>query len=173
VYWVRFSATGHQAAWHLQIKMSKHELLFKHFRVWAQLCRRICVLFCGTRWNSILWLWSYIIAVALHAVKLWRDFGGIKLKVKQLHYRPWQALRVPGGWGSQILKQSTHEGGKVVSPTHRPHFPQDVSPEGLRQWKLPVAPSGIDPSTFRFVAQCLNQLRHRVPQIGCIATRNF
>jgi len=52
--------------------------------------------------------------------------------VKQ--YQTGQALRVPGVWGSQISRQSAHEGGKDVSPTHRP------------------------------VAQCLNQLRHRVPQ---------
>jgi hypothetical protein len=96
-----------------------------------------------------------------------------KVQVKQFHYRPWEALRVPGDWGTQILIQSAHEGGKGVSPTQRPPLlPRKYSwysfvrgwvdpraivrPEGLCQRKIPVTPSGIYPATSQFKAQCLN-----------------
>jgi hypothetical protein len=85
------------------------------------------------------------------------------LEVKQSHYKPGQALRVAGGWGSQIWSQSAHGGGKVVSRTHRPPLlisvrcwvnPRAiVRPEGLCQWKIPLTPLEIEPASFRLVAQ--------------------
>jgi hypothetical protein len=45
------------------------------------------------------------------------------INAKQSHFLPGEAVRVLGGWGSQILRQSLHEGGKVFSPTHRPPLP--------------------------------------------------
>ena len=70
----------------------------------------------------------------------------------------------------QISKQSAHEGGTFVRPTHRTllppvdipgtHFCQCVcQPQGHSQWKTPT-PSGIEVAYFWLVQQSLNQLRH-------------
>jgi len=54
-------------------------------------------------------------------------YGNVKGKVKQRHYRPGQAQRVQGGWVFQIMTVA-HEGGKVVSLTHRPPLPPGNNP---------------------------------------------
>jgi len=77
----------------------------------------------------ILVFWSY---PTIFNKKLWSEASGVQFVhsnqctvldlciVKEFHYRSWQALSVPRVWGSQISRQSTHEGGKVISPMHRP-----------------------------------------------------
>ena len=59
----------------------------------------------------------------LNIVYTTRTYCWHKCKGKQSHHRPGQALGFPGGWDSHISRQSVHDGGKVVSPTHRPPLP--------------------------------------------------
>ena len=77
-----------------------------------------------------------------------------------------QSHRVPGGCSSQMSRQSAHESGKVVSPAHLPpSTPRTiVQPERLCQWKIPIIPSKITPTTFQLIAQCLNQHTYSMVQ---------
>ena len=79
--------------------------------------------FCNRCSYSILICWGSgtlaEINIAFHKAKS-------KIKVKKVKlslHRPGQALRFPGGWGSHISRQSANEGGKFVSPAHRPPLP--------------------------------------------------
>ena len=78
-----------------------------------------------------------------------------------------------GPEGSRKLRFSYYitaaqDGGKVVSLTHRPPLPPGNIPGTHFCYRLSrpraiVTPSGIEPATFRFVAQHLNHCATAVP----------
>ena len=81
-----------------------------------------------------------------------------------------------------ISRQSAHEGAKVVSPPHPPpprdtHFCFRLSRtqgQRLSQWKIPITPPGIEPATFRFSGQYVEQLRHQVtPRVSQIQDKSY
>ena len=55
----------------------------------------------------------------------------MKVKVKQSLYKTGQALSIAESWGTQIARQSAHEGGKFVRPMHCPPVPPPPPPENI------------------------------------------
>jgi len=97
------------------------------------------------------------------------EMDKVKVKVNESRNRPGLAQRVPGGLGSQISWHSAHEGGEVVSLTHRPPLPPGmilmliftrswVDPRAMvwSEGNTSMSPQGIDSGTVRIVAQRLN-----------------
>jgi hypothetical protein len=93
--------------------------------------------------------------------------------VKQSHYRPRVVLRDPGGWGSQNFKTVGTWRWLGCQPYAPAAFtPQEITlvliyvsgwvdPSGRKDYvkeKIPMTPSGIEPPTFRFIAQCLRRV---------------
>ena len=137
-----------------------------------------------TTWYSDRFLSEYPI---FSLVSIIRQFSISSFVVKPLllsegqsssRYRPGVVQSVPGGLGSQIFMTSAHEGGEVVSLTHRPPLPPGmflvliftrgwVDPramvwsEGNMSLKIPVTPPRIDPGNVRLVAQRLNHFAWR------------
>jgi len=72
---------------------------------------------------------------------------------------------------------TAQDGGKVVSLRHRPPLPQEMlqvlsrnqchSAIGriLCQWKIPMTQAGIEPATFRYIAQHLNHCARAVANL--------
>jgi hypothetical protein len=100
----------------------------------------------------------------------------VKVKVKQSLYRPGQGPEGPrnlpeslGNGHMKVARLSAPRTGSLYPPgdTFDIHFDHStiVRPEGSSQWKMPVTPSGIEPSISRPVSQCFNKLCHRVPPL--------
>ena len=103
----------------------------------------------------------------------------VKVEVNKSHYRPWvfqefEASRFQDNRHMKVVRLSALRTGRLyhqeiflvfISVRGWVNTRAIVRPEGLCQWKIPMTPSGIEPATFRLVAQCLNQLRYRVPHI--------
>jgi hypothetical protein len=91
---------------------------------------------------------------------------------RALGFQESEALSFQENRHMKVIWLSALRTGRLYSPENIPgtHFisgsvdPRTtLQPEELCQWQIPTIPSEIEPATFQFVAQCLNQLHHRVP----------
>ena len=104
----------------------------------------------------------YFVISVLEATILESNFNNCPLfiTVQSSRYRPGQVLIVPEGCGFQISRQSAHEGGKVVSPSHRPPLPHRkyswhsflLENHSAAGRIMLITPPGNEPATFLLVA---------------------
>ena len=104
----------------------------------------------------------------------------ISLKVKQPRYRSGVAQRVPGKLRFPDFMTTALDGDRLSALRTGRLYPQEmllvlisvrgwvdlraiVRSGGLCQGKIPMTSSGIEPETFRFVAQHLNRCATAVP----------
>jgi hypothetical protein len=74
---------------------------------------------------AYIYRYLYLNLKAVDVEPLFEVNWNFEVKGKAIHFRSGHALRIPEGRGSQISRHSAHEGGKVVTPTHRPPLPQE------------------------------------------------
>ena len=92
-----------------------------------------------------------------------------------------QSLFMP--WGIQEFEAPRFPDIRKIKVVKcRPYAPAIFTPQGIflmlisvrdwidkrvtvrpEEWKVVMALSGIEPSTFQLLAQCLNQIRHHLP----------